>query len=274
MGGNAGKWIFTTVLILLGIAWVGGITWLLHGMGDAVPAVQAQQSSAATPLPSATSAGSATQATPGASMTPIPSPTLGAPLPQKRFQLTLQAFPATPTDAWMQEHNYHLDTSEIPAPDLHMDWVRYGPSTNIVLPAHALVTMTIQNYDGQSPLLNPFVSNVQGTLDNAMMVNGKQVTSLDPNVVSHTFTIHSIPSSSQPWLYVSVPLLGEPDDVESAGADNGFPPQPEVMTFSFVTGDPGTYVWNCFDPCGWNYDGFGGPMQTRGYMSGTVTVQG
>jgi hypothetical protein len=249
MGGTAGKWIFTTVLILLGVAWVGGIAWVLYGMGDNVPPIQAQQGAAS------------------------PTTVSGTPLPTKTFHLTMQTFPATPTDAWMAEHNYHLDSSAIPALDLHTDWVRYGPSTNIVLPAHALVTMTIENYDGQSPVLNPFVSHVQGTVGNTMTVNGETVRSLDPNVISHTFTIHSIPSSQQPWLYVSVPILGEPDDVEEASTDNGFPPQPEVMQFSFVTGDPGTYIWNCFDPCGWNYNGFGGPMQTRGYMSGTVVVQ-
>lgn len=249
MGNSTGKWIFTGVLVLLGVAWVGGIVWLLHGIGDGVPSIQAQ--------PATTS------------VTPPP----GTSVPSKHYHLTLQTFPNTPDDAWLKEHNYHFASGEIAPLDYHEDWVRYGPSTNIVVPAHALVTITIQNYDGQSPVLNGFVSHVQGTIDGTMTVNGKKATGLDPSVISHTFTIHSIPNNTQPWLYVSIPILGEPDDVENAGADNGMPPQPEVMEFSFVTGDPGNYVWNCFDPCGWNYNGFGGPMQTRGYMSGTFVVQ-
>ncbi|MGE5333521.1 MAG: hypothetical protein ACM3N4_02375 [Nitrososphaerota archaeon] len=251
MNNSLGKWLFTGILILLGVAWVGGIVWLLHGIGASVPQTQAQ---------------------PGGTSVASPPPTN---VPSKRYHLTLQTFPGTPTDAWMSEHHYQFETAQIPPLDAHPDWVRYGPGTNIVLPAHALVTITIENYDGQSPLLNGFVSHVMGTVDGTMTVNGKTVTSLDPTTVSHTFTIHSIPNhdANQPWLYVSVPVLGEPDAIEEAGTDNGFPPKPEVMEFSFVTGGPGTYVWNCFDPCGWNYNGFGGPMQTRGYMSGTVVVQ-
>jgi hypothetical protein len=52
---------------------------------------------------------------------------------------------------------------------------------------------------------------------------------------------------------------------------NGYP-KPEVMEFSFVTGAPGNYVWNCEDPCGNGYVMFGGVMSERGMMSGTVTV--
>jgi hypothetical protein len=245
---NFGKWAFAVVLILLGAGWVAGIVAVLQAMGNTSPPIQAQAASA----PS----------------TPAPSN-----LPSKHVYLTLQAFPNTPTDAWMQEHHYSFVSPGLPPVNGHEDWVRYGPNTNLVLPAHALVTMTIENYDGQSPILNQFYSNVQGTVGGVMTVNGKTMKGLDPSVISHTFTIHSIPNSAQPWLFVSVPLLGIPDDVEAAGADNGFPPKPEVMQFSFVTGGPGNYIWQCFDPCGWGFNGFGGPMQTRGFMSGTVTVK-
>jgi heme/copper-type cytochrome/quinol oxidase subunit 2 len=40
-----------------------------------------------------------------------------------------------------------------------------------------------------------------------------------------------------------------------------------------VTPDkPGHYIWQCFDPCGSGFNGFGGPMSTKGYMSGTINV--
>jgi hypothetical protein len=112
---------------------------------------------------------------------------------------------------------------------------------------------------------------VQGTIGGTETVDGKTVTSVDPTTVSHTFTIHSIPDTNQPVLYVSVPVVGEADDVKTPDFD--FPVHPIVMQFSFVTGGPGKYIWQCFDPCGYGYDGFGGPMQTRGFMSGTVTVE-
>lgn len=248
MNTNFGKWAFTGILVLLGAGFVAGIVVVIQAMGNTAPSLYARAAPASSPGP--------TNA------------------PSKHVYLTLQAFPNTPADAWMKEHSYSFVSPGLPPLNAHADWVRYGPNTNIVLPAHALVTMTIENYDGSSPILNQFYSQVQGVIGGVMTVNGKPVTSLDPSVVSHTFTIHSIPSSQQPWLYVSVPLMGEPDAVEAAGADNGFPPHPEVMQFSFRTGGPGAYIWQCFDPCGWGFDGFGGPMQTRGYMSGTVIVQG
>jgi hypothetical protein len=68
-----------------------------------------------------------------------------------------------------------------------------------------------------------------------------------------------------------VPLTGVSGDTKSDAA--GMPNQPVLTTFSFVTPDkPGDYIWQCFDPCGSSYNGFGGPMSTKGYMSGTITV--
>jgi hypothetical protein len=47
-----------------------------------------------------------------------------------------------------------------------------------------------------------------------------------------------------------------------------------VITFSFRTGKPGVYRWQCFAPCGLGtLDGNGGPMQTLGYMAGQLVVQ-
>ena len=68
-----------------------------------------------------------------------------------------------------------------------------------------------------------------------------------------------------------VDVVGEADDV--ATDDAGFPDKPIVTEFSFITGAPGHYIWQCIDPCGRGFNGFGGPMSTKGYMSGTLTVQ-
>ena len=47
-----------------------------------------------------------------------------------------------------------------------------------------------------------------------------------------------------------------------------------TITFTFKTGAPGHYRWQCFVPCaaGFIY-GFGGPMQTIGYMDGFLNVE-
>jgi hypothetical protein len=190
--------------------------------------------------------------------------------------LTLQTFPQSPDSlpAWEAEHHYQMDRNRaIPVISPHYDWVTYGPTTTLTVPAYSEVTMTIQNYDGGLTLLNDFYSSVRGTIGNTMTVNGKTMSRLAPGQVSHTFTIHGIPSGNQPWLFVSVPLLQVPNAIESAGADNGLPPQPITTTFSFYVYGPGTYVWQCEYPCGTGFNGFGGPMSTNGYMNGTFTVQ-
>lgn len=151
----------------------------------------------------------------------------------------------------------------------HPDWVSYGPTTNLEVPAHSLVTMTIDQYDSGGAITDPYFAQVHGTLDGSETVNGKKVTGIDPNNVGHTFTLHMFPSANQPEVFISVPLPAVADNAPSLA--NGYP-KPNVVTFSFVTGAPGTYVWNCEYPCGTEYQGFGGPMSTLGYMDGTLKV--
>jgi hypothetical protein len=152
----------------------------------------------------------------------------------------------------------------------HPDWVTYGPTSNLRVPAHSLVTVTIKQYDSGDTITNPYFAKVHGTVDGTMTVDGKVETETDADSVGHTFTLHAAPTNQDP-LFVSVPLPAEADDAPvAAGSDY---PSPHVVTFSFITGGKGDYVWNCEFPCGDGfYAKFGGPMSTRGYMSGTLTV--
>ncbi len=192
----------------------------------------------------------------------------------KRVSLTLQTFPFSPYEdpQWLKTHvnNGHEIGILIPPRGANQDWVTYWPTTNLVVPAHAVVTMTIQNYDTATPLINPFYGTVQGTIGNTMTVDGKTETQANPDDVSHTFTIHAIPQAVATWLFVSVPLTAVSDSAPTDAA--GMPNTPVVTQFSFTTGQPGHYIWQCFDPCGSNFNGFGGPMQARGFMTGTFTV--
>lgn len=150
------------------------------------------------------------------------------------------------------------------------DWVTYGPTTHLVLPAHSLVTVTIRQYDTGGEITNHFFADVQGTVDGTETVDGHTVTGIDPTAVGHTFTLHSLVQSGQDPLFVNAPLPAVADDAKNLA--NGYP-APHVVTFSFMTQGPGEYVFNCEYPCGdGTYANFGGPMSTRGYMSGTVTV--
>jgi hypothetical protein len=153
----------------------------------------------------------------------------------------------------------------------HPGWVSYGPSTDLHVPAHALVTVTVTQYDGGEAITNPWFAQVHGTVGGTMTVDGRTTTKIDPEKVGHTFTIHAAPNNQDP-LFVSVPLPAVPDTAPTA-ADTGYPTSPHVIVFSFVTHGPGTYVWNCEYPCGDGfYAKFGGPMGTQGYMSGALTV--
>jgi hypothetical protein len=185
---------------------------------------------------------------------------------------------ATPPSATEQHHVFvHLSTY----PDSmagehgkdggkHPGWVSYGPSTNITVPAHSLVTVTISQYDGGEAITNPWFAKVHGTIGGTETVNGKPVTHVDPETIGHTWTLHAAPTAQDP-LFVSAPLPALPDDAPLApGSDY---PKPIEVTFSFHTKSPGKYVWNCEFPCGDGfYAKFGGPMSTRGWMSGTFTV--
>ena len=142
-------------------------------------------------------------------------------------------------------------------PGMQKDWPAYSP-TNLVVPANSLVTVTIRDYDlGDTPLPqgSPFTS-VQGTVNGIATVDGQHYASLAPEKVAHTFTI--------PQLHINIPLPG--DAPKGASYD--------TVTFTFHTGKAGSYTFQCFDPCGTGSSGFEGPMVTKGYMLGTLAVQG
>jgi hypothetical protein len=152
----------------------------------------------------------------------------------------------------------------------HADWVSYGPTTELQVPAHAVITVTIRQYDSGESIPNPFLATVEGTVGGTAVIDGHPVRNVDPKLIGHTFTIHNFPSSKQDPLFVNVPLPAVSESAPNAPGSNY--PAPHVVTFQFVTGGPGTYAWNCEFPCGDNYAGFGGAMGTNGYMSGTLTV--
>ena len=149
-------------------------------------------------------------------------------------------------------------------------WPFYTPSSNLVLPANSLVTIRITQYDSGGQIYNPYLADVVGTVGGTANYDGKDETGIDPNNVAHTFTIHQYPESDQPYLFVNVPVPANGANAPTDAA--GYPKDPHVIEFSFITGDAGEYIWNCEFPCGTGYVEFGGPMQQRGWMSGTVSV--
>jgi len=100
-----------------------------------------------------------------------------------------------------------------------------------------------------------------------MTLNGETTDVINPNDASHTFAV--------PALDLIVPLVGVADDAKN---QCGFGPCPlstahQTITFTFETPGKGRYRWQCFVPCAAGFlDGFGGPMQTLGYMDGFLNV--
>lgn len=160
------------------------------------------------------------------------------------------------------------------SPD-HPDWVSYlvqskGKwihSTDYRVPANSVVHVTVLQYDGDSGLRNPFLSEVQGTVGSTETIDGKTVKAINPEEASHTFAV--------PELGILVPLPGV---AEEAKNQCEFAPctmgeAHRTISFTIHTHKKGRYHWQCFVPCAAGFlTGGGGPMQTLGYMDGFLDV--
>jgi heme/copper-type cytochrome/quinol oxidase subunit 2 len=158
----------------------------------------------------------------------------------------------------------------------HPDWVsylvqdsqgRWVHSTILQVPAHSLVHVTIYQYDTSTGLRNPFFSQVRGTVGGVMYLNGKATKAIKADDPAHTFTI--------PDLGLSVPLQGISNNAKNQcqAAPCSVSQAHNTIEFTFRTGAPGSYRWQCFVPCGAGFVfGNGGPMQTMGYMDGFLKV--
>jgi hypothetical protein len=158
----------------------------------------------------------------------------------------------------------------------HPDWVSYlaqkpdgswSHSTIFELPANSTIHVTVLQYDSQTGLRNPVIAHVQGVEGGTMSVDGKAVSVIDPSAAAHTFAI--------PDLGVVVPLPGIAADAShpctTAPCTSSF--DHVTIEFTFKTGAPGMYRWQCYVPCAaGTLFGNGGPMQTVGYMDGFVRV--
>ena len=136
----------------------------------------------------------------------------------------------------------------------------YLPSSFSV-PQYSTVTITVTNFDDATPLAAgseqyATATGVTGplsieTLDAAHPNAAAPVTHatrLDPATgVSHTFTVAK--------LGLSVPIAPK-----------------SRTTFTFHTLGTGTFTWQCMDPCGSGDNGWSGPMDTKGFMTGSMTV--
>jgi hypothetical protein len=182
---------------------------------------------------------------------------------------------STQTSAGSQLYLATVAAAEVSDP--HNTWVSYyavNPDdthwrhrTTFELPANTVVHVTIYQFDGQSGLRNAFLSQASGTVGGNMLINGKPAQAIDPDTASHVFAI--------PAIGLSVPLEGISDNAKNPCANAPCPLSTDHFTvqFSFRTPGKGLYRWQCFVPCAAGFiAGFGGPMQTVGYMDGFIHV--
>jgi hypothetical protein len=144
------------------------------------------------------------------------------------------------------------------------DWRR---NTTFEVPANTVVRVTIYQYDSASGLRNPFISQVAGTIGGVMSLDGKLTRAIPPQEASHAFAI--------PQLGLSVPLEGVSEEAKNVceHAPCSLANAHHTISFLLRTPGKGLYRWQCFVPCAAGFiQGFGGPMQTVGYMGGFVKV--
>ena len=139
-------------------------------------------------------------------------------------------------------------------------WPRFVPD-GFTAPVGTTIVLTIVNHDdGTAPLppdspwgqvwgSDPTYGAASGGTE---QVDGKTVTSIPNQDVSHTFEI--------PGLLLNVPIPAAPSST-----------QPATVVFTFEVLKAGTYQWICAAPCGGGAMGMGGAMTTDGWMRGHVT---
>ena len=161
--------------------------------------------------------------------------------------------------------------------DPHNTWVSYYAvdansgnwrhETTYEMPANTLVRVTIYNYDSASGLRNPWFGQASGTVGGVITLDGKVTRAINPDDASHVFSI--------PQISLSVPLQGIPATAKNpcSNAPCSLSYDHTTTSFTFRTPGKGLYRWQCFVPCAAGYiAGFGGPMQTVGYMDGFIKV--
>ena len=133
-------------------------------------------------------------------------------------------------------------------------WPRYTNASWDVREGET-VTLQITSYDdGTAPLTGAqtMFDRVQGTRGGIETVDGKSVSSIPNGEVAHTFTVVGLG-----WN-LPIPVAPTGGSV--------------TVVARFVAGRPGTFVWQCYAPCGSGPNSMGGAMSTKGWMEGTVGV--
>ncbi len=135
----------------------------------------------------------------------------------------------------------------------------FGPTyTNAAWSVHIgdTVVVRITSYDdGTAPLTGVqamMFSRVEGTVGGVETVAGKPVRGVANDEIAHTFTVVG--------LGLNLPIPAAPTG------------RSVTVVARFVARRAGTFVWQCYAPCGSGPNLMGGPMSTASWMEGRVKV--
>ena len=173
-----------------------------------------------------------------------------------------------------------LYLATVPAAELtdpHNTWVSYyadnfsatqlEPRDHLRPPGEVPGHVTIYQFDAQTGLRNPFLGAGDGTVGGTFELNGKPTVAIDPDTASHVFAI--------PHFGLSVPLEGvdeqrqEPVQQRAVLAEYRAPDHHVHVPYRARASTAGSA--SCPAPPATSM-GFGGPMQTVGYMDGFLKV--
>lgn len=133
-------------------------------------------------------------------------------------------------------------------------WPRFTNSSWTVHKGQTVV-LQITSYDtGTAPLggVQTMYDAVRGTVSGTEEVDGKSIRSVPNTQIAHTFTVVGL------GLNLPIPVAPTGGTV--------------VVTARFVAQQSGTFVWQCYAPCGSGPNSMGGAMSVMGWMEGKVHV--
>ena len=137
-------------------------------------------------------------------------------------------------------------------------------SSNITLPTHTRITVTITSYDMGNASVSSKYLTASGILNNEVLaINGTtamgsntskswstNMTTFPASKVLHTFTI--LQGSN---VIVNIPVMAGYTEIAS-----------------FYINSTGNYIWQCEAACGTGSSGWGGAMDTPGWMMGSISA--
>lgn len=134
-------------------------------------------------------------------------------------------------------------------------WPRYTNASWSVRKGETVILRITSYDDGAAPLTGAqkMFDAVGGTVGGSETVNGKLMSSVLNDNVSHTFTVVGL------GLNLPIPAAPKGGSV--------------TVMARFVVSRTGSFVWQCYAPCGSGPNSMGGAMSTNAWMEGTVRVR-